>query len=77
MDQVKPKQVRKCLQSVRQAQQQRGWTNRTQALEPIQEGLELLHKAVGNATWNRRRKEKERAMLEPYRKNKDPVATAA
>lgn len=78
LDQVQPDQVRKCLQTVRQTQQQRGWTHRTQALEPIQERLETLHKAVGNATWNRRRKSKEREMLGPYKEtSKDPMATAA
>lgn len=70
-EQVKPQQLRRCLGTVRLVQQQRGWTHRTRALEPVQEGLEQIQKAVGNATWNRRRKEKERELLSPYKKNKD------
>jgi hypothetical protein len=64
---VEPSHLRECTKKVRLVQQQRGWTNRIRSLEPIQEGWELIHKAVRNATWNRSQKQKERELLRRYR----------
>ena len=59
-----------CMKGIKRIQHQRGWTQRTRPLEPSQEGLEVICKSVGNATWNRRRKGNERELLRAY-KSKD------
>jgi hypothetical protein len=56
-----------CKRQVRTQQLQRGWTNTTRNLDPVQETLEVAAKAVANATWNRRRNQKEQKWLMAYR----------
>ncbi|KAG7374788.1 hypothetical protein IV203_013883 [Nitzschia inconspicua] len=53
---------------------QRKRTHATLHLEPIQERLERIRRAVANATWNRSKKQQERQLLQPYVKQRAPAA---
>lgn len=62
-------ELRFCKQQVRTQQIQRDWTKKTRTLDHVQEALEVAAKALANATWNRRRKQKEQKWLTAYRGN--------
>ena len=75
-----PADLKKSAASVRKIQLQRHRTHLigSYALEPVQEGLELVRRAVWNATLNRTHKQKEREWMKPYTNNtgSHPVTTS-
>ena len=71
-----PADLKASVASVRKVQLQRYRTHLigSYAMEPVQEGLEMVRRALWNVTFNRTHKQKEREWMKPYTK---PGSTSA